>query len=608
MPNPPPWPGGRSKLVFRDEAALLPLIGLLGLFSSGCGEVGAGEASGSRGHDEPGFLAGQEDGEGVSRRTQAIVDAPPRETRTIAGMMFDIGGGPPDEDDLRNGLIDSASSLRAAYREISYGMQDLDIDLLGPYSLPEQTCLPIECCGPKPSQPNGPAVADIIAGLPMEYDHYFWLYGDQPPGANCGSWGDEGSAQRPAVYSSYSFGGLTVYAQELGHNFGMTHEPILRNCPGGEMMPDQPSQCQHEEYGSTLSFMGRGQGHPSAYHKVQEGWLSGCNAVTVGSSDTFTLLPLEIPCDGIQVLQVPAPTTRSAPGGGQGRAPMLSYYYLELRTPQGLDARINGLQPMVVVSIGADFAGPTTQGSPYCYVLDQTPNDSLSNAGLKAGESFDDPAGGLTISVGQISESSAEVTIEMSGSGSHSCHDGSMLTAPGPDASSCVDGIGGAGGSGTTGGSAGMGGASAGQGGAGAAGGGAGGMAGAGASGAAGGGMGGMSGGGGMAGSSSGGSAGMSGGGATATGGTAGTGGTMVATTGGMPPATGGTSPMGGTPATGGASGAAGTSPPVAASPNQVDGGCGCRVVGSSRRGTAPLLGLLVLGAAARRRRSRRRR
>src|SRR5258708_3143329 len=99
---------------------------------------------------------------------QALVGAPAKRTRTIAAMMFDIGQGPPDQAKIQTLLTGDMQSLRHMYNEISFGMQDLSVDLLGPYTLPQPTCLPIECCGPKPSQPNGPQVAAPHAMLPKK--------------------------------------------------------------------------------------------------------------------------------------------------------------------------------------------------------------------------------------------------------------------------------------------------------------------------------------------------------------------------------------------------------------------------------------------------------
>jgi MYXO-CTERM domain-containing protein len=410
---------------------------------------------------------------------QPLVMGPVKTTRTIAAMMFDIGSGPPNKTDISNLLTDSARSLRNMYREISYGMQDINVELLGPYTLPEHTCLPIECCGPKPNQTNGPAVQTIIDGYTKKYDHYFWVYGKpQPNDGNCSTWGDEGSASKPAVYSSYSFHALVAYSQELGHNFGMTHEPYM-TCPNKAIFPDDPSACSHTEYGSTISFMGNGAGHPSAFHKVQQGWLSKCNGVKVGSTATITLLPLEVPCDGVQVLQIKAPKTRQPPATGdrQGKGSPLTHYYVELRTPRGMDAGLKNLVPSVMVYAGPDFVGGNANGAPYVYLLDQTPeggnNPNLINSGLGAGQSFVDPAGGVTIKVNTVSQDKAEVVVTLDGaSGGLTCLDGAAFTAPGPDATSCGApvGPGGAGGGGSggmsnaagSGGATGLGGAGAG--------------------------------------------------------------------------------------------------------------------------------------------------
>jgi len=161
-----------------------------------------------------------------------LITTPPKRTHTIAGLLLNIGGGNPDLAKMTDLLTGPGQSLRHMYNEISFGIQDIQVDFIGPNTLPQPTCLPAVCCGPKTTQPNGPEVAAIIAGLPKKYDHYFWIYGTPlPPGANCGTWGDEGSANTPAVYSSYSFQSIVGMSQELGHNFGMNFMPMLRTSP-----------------------------------------------------------------------------------------------------------------------------------------------------------------------------------------------------------------------------------------------------------------------------------------------------------------------------------------------------------------------------------------
>jgi MYXO-CTERM domain-containing protein len=356
---------------------------------------------------------------------------------------------------------------------------------------------------------------------------------------------------------------------------------------------DDPSQCTHSEYGSQLSFMGSGPMHVSGYHKVAQGWLSGCNGVTVGGSGTYTLVPTEIPCDGVQILQVPAPKTRSAPMAGdrQGRAPMLTHYYLELRTPRSFDARYE--DPQVFISIGPDYE--LRNSAPYVYQLNRTPDNnnnrpSLADGGYTTGDTFEDPAGGLTFTFDSVTNDQATITISgPPAGGGDTCLDDMAFTAPGPGPESCglpIPPTGGAGGG------AGMGGAGAPS----AAGASAGGAAGAAAAGAAGQPPG--------AGGSSGGMGGVAG--ATTMAGTGGmSAGSAGAATAGAPTGAGG--------AAGQATGAAGMLPSTAGQasvsaevpPPEEPVGCGCRVAGERRDGSARLLALAgVLSAIARRRRT----
>ena len=43
------------------------------------------------------------------------------------------------------------------------------------------------------------------------------------------------------------------------------------------------------------------------FQKAYQDWLTGCNVVKVTTSGTFTLFPLEKPCNGVQLLQIPVP-------------------------------------------------------------------------------------------------------------------------------------------------------------------------------------------------------------------------------------------------------------------------------------------------------------
>ena len=540
-----------------------------------------------------------------SQAQGALITAPSKAPRTIAAMMFDIGSGPPNATTIMNVIGGTGSSQRHMFQEISYGIQDLQPMYFGPYTLPVHNCLTIACCGPSSDQTgNGATVQSEIDALGMTFNHYFWVYGTPPANANCGTWGDEGAPGRIAAYSSYSFHQIVGYAQEIGHNFGMTHEPVMccggtvsnnRTCTGGVTFSDNTASCQHMEYANALSFMGSGAHHPSALHKYHQGWMSGCNLVKAGTSTTVTMVPQELPCDGVQLVQIPAPKTRPGPGiagDRQGSAPMLTHYYLEMRAPYGFDS---GLGPMILVSIGPDLPA-ASRSAPYVYVLDMNPGTpTLNDAGLTAGKSYSDPSGGFTVTVDSIDNTSASVTITTTGTGALTCGDNSAFTAPGPGASSCGPLFGG----GTTTGTGGSAGRAGGTGGTGSGRGGAsasGGRAATGAGGAGGG-------------SAGRGAAGRSG---TQTGGNVGTG-----AGGSVTPGTGGAAAGSGATGTGGGS-TGGTGAPTGSAGRGATGtgggtpggegtsGCSCAMASAGRSGATAVLGLLAGLMLCARRRSRR--
>jgi len=227
--------------------------------------------------------------------------------------------------------------------------------------------------------------------------------------------------------------------------------------------------CTHNEYGDRYDPMGGGCRHMNGWQKTYNGWTQGCNMVRVRATGTFTLLPLELPCDGAQVIQIPMPKARPfmrSGGGGSPTTDMLTHYYLELRTKRGVDA---SLTTSVLVHVSGDIKGRADRGL-HTWILDMDPTTSNFD-GMVAGKSFSDPAGGVSFTVTELDENHATVSVTMTANGGGPvCMDGTTAFAtPGPAIDSCAAGIalpgggvGGAGGAtgagGTTGGTAGSGG------------------------------------------------------------------------------------------------------------------------------------------------------
>ena len=98
--------------------------------------------------------------------------------------------------------------------------------------------------------------------------------------------------------------------------------------------------------------------HMNGVQKAYQDWLGGCNVVKATSSGTFTIYPLEKPCDGVQLLQVPLPSARTLqfpPSAGSTlQNGVVTAYYVELRAPVGLDASLQ--TPRVFIVAAGDLA------------------------------------------------------------------------------------------------------------------------------------------------------------------------------------------------------------------------------------------------------------
>jgi MYXO-CTERM domain-containing protein len=544
----------------------------------------------------------------VAENSEPLLNGMKR-TRTVGFVLMDIGSGV----DLTVAQAQTAAfgtrgannaSLREYYLEASYNTLEFTGQVFE-----TDVALPSGC--------STSQLLNIANNWDTEFgvtlDHWMGYIGSNASACGWGGVGWEGNAQRAQAVSFYnSSDSCVVLAQEIGHNLGWMHNGTM-DC-GDAIMPNDPSSCSGNEYGSRISPMGGACLHLNAFDKwYQTGFFGGCNGVRVPGSGTFTLLPIEIPCDGVQALQIPMPMSRSFRNTSGGNAVTINRYYLELRTKRGLDNKTAIPGPRVFVHVGPDIRA-ANQSSTFNWVLDMDPSTSGFD-GMNVGQTFTDPAGGVSFTVTAMDNDRATISVtNSSGSGSPTCMDGSTFAAPGP--TTCGTPTGGTGGMGGMPGG-GMGGMpGAGMGGTPSAG--RGGMSGAGMGGMAGGGMGGAT----TAGQ--GGLAGFAGGGAAGAAGLAGAGGVGVAGFGGAPVAGAGgaaiagsagaglsgaagvgVSGAAGVPGTGGSVAGAGPGPGTAVPEQLADdpAGCGCRTVPSNRASAAWwVLALVGLGWLRRRR------
>jgi MYXO-CTERM domain-containing protein len=523
----------------------------------------------------------------ISRVTSALRNAAPYAPRSFAFVMLDMGGGVNTTADAAMGrLITAPDSIRNYYLSDSYGTQDVSAQVFGPipYSMGNT-------CG------TSQLASSMRAMIPGTFQHYLWYFGNRQTACSWTGLASVGSPDKPSRDTWYNAStSCVVLVQEPGHNFGMQHSSSIA-CPNGATMADDPNTCTASEYGDPFDPMGGGCRHMNAWQKDYQGWFGGCNGVNVTSSGSFTILPIEQRCDGVQFLKIKAPKdrvfNRPAAGGGGATMETFSHYYVELRTPQDFDGMLgnrSALAPMVLVHIGGDRRGRNQRGL-HTFLLDMTPTTTgtsgRADSALGVGKTYTDPAGGLSITVRAVSGTQATVEVQIAnGSGGPTCLDDSPFTAPGPGQEACSAAMmtGAAGSSGSTGAAGTVGGNNNGV---------------AGTSGAANGGAG--------TGGNNNGAAGTSGntnGGAGTTG-AAGTGlaPTGIAGTSGSVTGAAGTSPTtGAAGALGSPAGGAGTSAPHQAGETVTGQGLGCQTAGSTPGGGA-LAALLLAGAFARSRR-----
>jgi hypothetical protein len=138
----------------------------------------------------------------------------------------------------------------------------------------------------------------------------------------------------------------------------------------------------------------------NAWHKLYQKWFGGCNGVRTTSSGKFNLYPIEAPCNGAQVLQVPVPNSKTR----SFQNTTLTSYYLEFRTNIGFDSEIT---PQVVLHAGGAPTLPTDINSKglHTWLI------SAGSPGMTAGQSFTDPAGGLTMTVDLVDTTHAVVDV-----------------------------------------------------------------------------------------------------------------------------------------------------------------------------------------------------
>jgi hypothetical protein len=505
--------------------------------------------------------------------------------------------------------LTKADFIKPVMEVSSYGRWTTEWEFYGPYTVPN------DCGGSFYDNigKNGTAAMKAAGVDPTQFNQIQFNIGNSIPACSWGGFGWDGHTPirtdgLRGTYNPWSYvknDGENVMVQEIGHNWGLAH---VHFCTGAGT--PSPTCSGFQEYGSPYTPMANGNNvYLNAWERIQMNFFSGCNVLTVATSGSYEIGPLNHSCDGPQVLRIAADLAGT----------VQRYWYLEYRVPVGIE-QANGVLLHYTADIKNGGWSKCDYGGPDCpedWVVNPK-GGAVSQALLAAGTMWTTPEG-VTVNIAALGATAKfDLTFPKAGAAPFCDLANTPWDSKAP---ACTPG-GGVGDAGPpdsgTGGTGGTGGADAGKdGAAGSAGAGTGGAGGAIDSGgpdvgtidATGGkaGTGGMAGSGGAAGGTAGkggvggvgGTAGL-GGAAGATGGgsgTAGSGGASGATGGQAGTGVGGSGTTGGNGGTVGGSGG-----------GQDDSGCGCRVPGraASMSRASPFALMAAIGVLARRRRRRR--
>jgi hypothetical protein len=198
---------------------------------------------------------------------------------------------------------------------------------------------------------------------------------------------------------------LDVVAHELGHGLGLFHAHSL-DCGSTTL----GSTCSTFEYGDIADAMGNtNAGHYSAFQKERLGWLNTTTTpkiTAVTTSGTYTIDPYETATSApkaLKILKSTDPTTGAR-----------TWYYIESRQAIGYDAFLGNNTNVlngILVHTGSDAGGDTS------FLLDMTPASGSLNVydwadpALTVGQTFSDPAAGITITNLSVSATGATVAV-----------------------------------------------------------------------------------------------------------------------------------------------------------------------------------------------------